>query len=205
MAERSAVALFGEWARIGRDEGMEAGHSPSVDEMVAAVIGRTPDRFSAIDVGCGNGWAVRRMARLPGCYRSSGVDGSEEMVSKAKSIDPEGDYIVGKLPGWKPEENVDLILSMEFIYYLEEPLDFLQTMHDHWLSSGGSVAIGLDHYIENEASISWPDSLGVPMTTLSIEEWRSGLEDAGFNDVETHQFCSKEDWSGTLVLIGTKA
>ena len=64
MAERSAVALFGEWARIGRDEGMEAGHSPSVDEMVAAVIGRTPDRFSAIDVGCGKGWAVRRMARL---------------------------------------------------------------------------------------------------------------------------------------------
>ena len=70
---------------------------------------------------------------------------------------------------------------------------------------GGSVVFGLDHYLENESSISWPDSLGVPMATLSIEEWRDGLESAGFKDVETLQVCPKEDWSGTLVLIGTKA
>ena len=205
MPEQSAVELFGEWASLGRDEGMEAGHSPSVEEMISAVIGRTPEEFTAIDVGCGNGWAVRRLARLPGCYRSSGVDGSELMIAKARSIDSEGLYFVGDLPMWKPKEKVDLVLSMEFIYYLGDPLGFFQTLNDDWLSRGGSVAFGLDHYLENESSISWPDSLGVPMTTLSVEEWRDGLEGAGFTDVETLQVCPKEGWPGTLVLIGTKA
>ena len=205
MPEQSAVELFGEWARLGRDEGMEAGHSPSVEEMISAVIGRTPKEFTAIDVGCGNGWAVRRLARLPGCYRSSGVDGSERMITKARSIDSGGAYFVGDLPIWKPKEKVDLVLSMEFIYYLGDPLGFFQILNDDWLSQGGSVAFGLDHYLENESSISWPDSLGVPMTTLSVEEWRDGLEGAGFTDVETLQVCPKEGWPGTLVLIGTKA
>ena len=205
MPRQSAVTLFGEWARLGKDEGMESGHSPSVEQMIDSVINRVPEKFSAIDVGCGNGWAARRLARLPGCYRSSGVDGSEQMVRKARSIDPGGDYFVGNLPGWRPEENVDLILSMEFIYYLDEPLQFFGTLHDDWLSSGGSVVFGLDHYLENESSIYWPDSLGVTMATLSMGEWRDGLESAGFRDVEALQVCPKEDWSGTLVLIGTKA
>ena len=148
MPRQSAVTLFGEWAKLGKDEGMESGHSPSVEQMIASVINRMPEKFSAIDVGCGNGWAARRLARIPGCYRSYGVDGSEQMVRKARSIDPGGDYFVGNLPGWRPEENVDLILSMEFIYYLDEPLQFFGTLHDDWLSSGGSVVFGLDHYLE---------------------------------------------------------
>ena len=147
MPRQSAVTLFGEWARLGKDEGMESGHSPSVEEMISAVIGRTPEKFAAIDIGCGNGWAVRRLASLPGCHRSSGVDGSEQMVKKARSIDPEGEYFVGDLPGWRPKESVDLILSMEFIYYLDEPLKFFGILHDDWLSSGGSVVFGLDHYL----------------------------------------------------------
>jgi len=205
MPRQSAVTLFGEWARLGKDEGMESGHSPSVEEMISAVIGRTPEKFAAIDIGCGNGWAVRRLASLPGCHRSSGVDGSEQMVKKARSIDPEGEYFVGDLPGWRPKESVDLILSMEFIYYLDEPLEFFGILHDDWLSSGGSVVFGLDHYLENESSTSWPEKLGIPMATLSMEEWRGGLENAGFKDVETLQVCPKTDWPGTLVLIGTKA
>jgi SAM-dependent methyltransferase len=205
VPEQSAVELFGEWARLGRDEGMEKGHSPSVEEMISNVLDRTTGRFSAIDVGCGNGWAVRKLAMLPDCYRSSGVDGSEQMIDKARSIDPDGEYFVGKIPEWRPEEKSDLILSMEFIYYLDDPLAFFQTLHDDWISEGGSVALGMDHYLENEDSVSWPESLGIPMTTLSIGEWRDGLECAGFTDVETLQVCPKEGWSGTLVLIGTKA
>ncbi len=162
MPGQSAVELFGEWAKMGRDEGMEQGHSPSVEELIHAVIGRTPGRFSAIDVGCGNGWAVRKLSTLPGCYRSSGVDGSQQMIDKARSTDPEGEYFLGNLPAWRPEEKSDLIMSMEFIYYLDDPLGFFQILNDDWLSDGGSVAFGLDHYLENESSVSWPDSLGGP-------------------------------------------
>ena len=38
MPRQSAVTLFGEWAKLGKDEGMESGHSPSVEQMIASEI-----------------------------------------------------------------------------------------------------------------------------------------------------------------------
>lgn len=205
MGERRAIRLFGQWADNGKDQGMEKGHSASVDRMITMVIERLKNGFTAIDLGCGNGWASRRIKDIPNCKKSYGVDGSRRMIEKAIKIDPEGYYQHGEIPSWTPSETVDLVLSMEFIYYLEDPLNFLRNLHNHWVSPGGSVVIGLDHYSENESSLTWPDSLGVHMTTLSMHEWKTGLLDAGFRMVVTKQVCPKEDWPGTLVLMGTKS
>ena len=204
MSETSAVDLFSEWARLNRDEGMERGHSPSVDAIISAVLGRLPSEFTAIDLGCGNGWAVRRLKMMPSCIFSSGVDGSEAMVTKARSIDPEGEYFHGMIPEWSPNNPVNLVLSMEFLYYLEDPISFFKTLYGEWVLSGGSVALGLDHYLENESSLDWSESLGVHMTTLSAAEWEEGLRMAGFQKVESFFTGAKEGWNGTLVLIGTK-
>ncbi|DAC12246.1 MAG TPA: methyltransferase domain-containing protein, partial [Candidatus Poseidoniales archaeon] len=159
MSGTSAVDLFSEWARLNRDEGMERGHSPSVDAIISAVLGRLPSEFTAIDLGCGNGWAVRRLKMMPSCIFSSGVDGSEAMVSKARSIDPEGEYFHGMIPEWSPNNPVNLVLSMEFLYYLEDPISFFKTLYGEWVLSGGSVAVGVDHYLENESSLDWSESL----------------------------------------------
>ena len=83
-------------------------------------------------------------------------------------------------------------------------LGLLSDLNRHWLKEGGIIAIGIDHYVENPVSISWPDSLGVPMATMSIQEWLDGLEDAGFREVEHHQAGAREGWAGTLVLVGRK-
>ena len=204
MTKLSAIDLFGKWADLGRDKGMEEGHSKSVKEMINAVKRRIPKDFTAIDVGCGNGWAVRKLTEEKNCSHCYGVDGSESMIRKARSTDPEGDYVVGKLPGWSPPKTVDLVLSMEFIYYLEDPLDFFHSLHADWLSPRGIVAIGLDHYFENKASLSWPESLEVDMATMSIAEWALGLKRAGFIDVESFQVNSNDENPGTLVLLGTR-
>ena len=161
MSGTSAVDLFSEWARLNRDEGMERGHSPSVDAIISAVLGRLPSEFTAIDLGCGNGWAVRRLKMMPSCIFSSGVDGSEAMVTKARSIDPEGEYFHGMIPEWSPNNPVNLVLSMEFLYYLEDPVSFFKTLYEEWVLSGGSVAVGVDHYLENESSLDWSESLSV--------------------------------------------
>ena len=205
MSGTSAVDLFSEWAKLNRDEGMERGHSESVDAIIAAVKGRLPSEFTAIDLGCGNGWAVRRLKRMPSCIFSSGIDGSEMMINKARSIDPEGEYFHGMLPEWSPDTPVNLVLSMEFLYYLEDPISFFRTLHMEWVLPGGSVAVGIDHYLENESSLDWSESLDVHMTTLSAEEWEDGLRMAGFQKVESFFTGAKEGWNGTLVLIGTKA
>ena len=56
---RKATDVFGEWARIGKDEGMEEGHASSVDEMLKFSLKERNlinQRFNFLDLGCGNGW-----------------------------------------------------------------------------------------------------------------------------------------------------
>ena len=60
----------------------------------------------------------------------------------------------------------------------------------------------IDYYLENEDSHSWPEKLNVHMTKLSINDWKKGMLDAGFKDVEIHQVASKEGFPGTLVMLG---
>tara|TARA_B110000902_G_scaffold70538_1_gene83601 strand:- start:12513 stop:13208 length:696 start_codon:yes stop_codon:yes gene_type:complete len=204
MSRRDATEVFSEWAEKGKDEGMEQGHARSVHAMLelAAVPRSAP--YSAIDVGCGNGWVCRRIAQDQMCSHVVGVDGSSRMIEKAHSIDGQGEYHLAMLPDWKPEQSFDLIHSMEFLYYLHDPQSMMKMFHDEWLNSGGMLVAGVDHYLENEESLSWPDALDVHMTTLSIEQWQTAMLDAGFVDVEVHQVGQKENFIGTLVLLGRK-
>ena len=204
MGEISAVDLFSTWAEMGKDEGVDPGHAPSVEFMMTNSIPKLNGDFYAIDIGCGNGWLVRKLNTFENCLNCKGVDGSESMISKTKNIDADGDYFCQKLPGWAPNEKVDFVISMEFLYYLKEPLKFLSELNKDWLNENGILAIGIDHYLENTSSLSWSESLGVSMTTLSIKEWTKGFEDAGFSNIEFYQYGSKENWAGTLVIVGQK-
>ena len=204
MTHRMATDLFSDWAASGRDEGMEKGHSNGVRAMLSSILPRLTNGFTAIDVGCGNGWVVRKLNALDACAQASGVDGAKTMIEKAVTIDPEGSYTLAMLPEWSPQEPVDLVHSMEFLYYLNDPMAFLGRLRSDWLHDDGWVVLGLDHYLENGASHDWSSSLNVHMAMHSIEEWSKGLKDAGFRHVEAFQTGEKDGWSGTLVLIGQK-
>lgn len=204
MSLRSATDLFSEWADVGRDEGMERGHSASVEVMLAELLEGWNRPFRAMDIGCGNGWVVRRLSAHALCSHASGVDGAPSMIAKARTIDPDGDYIEAMLPEWTPGAPYDLVHTMECLYYLEDPLGFLQTLHDEWMLPGGRLVIGVDHYTENPASHDWGPSLNVHMALLSMDDWTSGLKEAGFTDITAMQVGAKEDWAGTLVLTANR-
>ena len=138
------------------------------------------------------------------CNKIIGIDGSEEMILKAKKIDPAGEYYHTLLPSWEPKEKYDFIHSMEFLYYLEDPLEMLKNFYNSWLENDGVLIAGIDYYLENEDSHSWPEKLNVHMTKLSIDEWKKGMLDAGFKEVEIHQVAASEDFIGTLVMFGKK-
>ena len=204
MSLRSATDLFSEWADVGRDEGMERGHSASVEVMLKELLEGWNRPFRAVDIGCGNGWVVRRLSAHALCSHASGVDGAPSMIAKARTIDPDGDYIEAMLPEWTPGAPYDLVHTMECLYYLEDPLGFLQTLHDEWMLPGGRLVIGVDHYTENPASHDWGPSLNVHMALLSMDDWTSGLKEAGFTDITAMQVGAKEDWAGTLVLTANR-
>ena len=64
--------------------------------------------------------------------------------------------------------------------------------------------MGIDHYLENQKSLDWPDDLNVSMCTYSMLEWQKILLSIGFANVSLYQFGAKEDWAGTLVLYAEK-
>lgn len=201
MEKKAAVDVFSQWALIGKDEGMERGHAASVQAMLELAIPKLNDTFSAIDLGCGNGWVTRMLTEL-GASHSEGVDGSNEMISKATSKDSNHKYSQGLLPDWNPGRRFDLVHTMEFLYYLDDPAGMISIIHDEWLEENGILVAGVDHYLEHEESLTWPEHVGVHMTTLSIDDWKSAMLHAGFIDVEIHQVAGKENFPGTLVMLG---
>ena len=192
---RAATDVFGEWALAGKDAGMEAGHAPAVRAMLGAAQPHLPEDFTAIDLGCGNGWVVRLMQDM-GASHAEGVDGAKAMIDKARAIDPTGTYHHATLPDWTPPHKVDLVHSMEFLYYLEDPAGMIQQIHDHWLNPGAIFVMGVDHYAEHEASLGWPEHVGVAMTTLTTTEWQQAVADAGFAHIHTTQV------GDTLTILG---
>ena len=204
MEKKAAVDVFSQWALIGKDEGMERGHAASVQAMLELAIPKLNAGFSAIDLGCGNGWVTRLLSEL-GAGHSEGVDGSNEMVNKATSRDSNHKYSLGLLPDWSPGRRFDLVHTMEFLYYLDDPAGMLSIIHDEWLEENGILVAGVDHYLEHEESLTWPEHVGVHMTTLSEKEWLKAFKDAGFEDLTAWRAATKEGFVGTLVIGGKKA
>ena len=201
MEAQAATDVFSQWALMGKDEGMERGHYPSVKAMLELALQKVTNDFTAIDLGCGNGWVTRMLTEL-GASHSEGVDGALEMINKATEIDSSHLYSHGLLPEWKPNRRFDLVHTMEFLYYLKDPARMISIIHDEWLENGGVFVAGVDHYLEHKESLSWPEHVGVHMTTMSIAQWTDAMKKAGFTNIEIHQVAAKDDFPGTLVMLG---
>lgn len=196
------IDVFNSWVSNGKDEGMENNHSLAVHSMIQMLIGKSNKQFSFIDAGCGNGWVVRKVNLYDLCSYSIGVDGSKNMIDKAKKIDSTGNYICSDLMKWKPKEKVDFVHSMEVLYYFENPSKLLKHIYDFWLKKEGTLIVGVDFYKENIISHSWPESLNTTMTLLSKKEWFKCFTQSGFRNVELSQINSSNDFEGTLVIKG---
>ncbi len=202
---RTATEVFSEWARLGKDEGMETGHAPAVNEILSVALAELDGRsFKAIDAGCGNGWVVRLLNAMPSCVEAMGVDGAFSMIERAQKIDPEGVYKMAELSNWKPEKPVELVHSMEVLYYIGDIPAFLENIHNHWLIEGGIFAFGIDHYLENKDSHGWSEKVGVHMAMHSEKEWCQMVENAGFDVLHTFRAAPTAEWEGTLAVVATK-
>ncbi len=74
---------FNRWAEAGRGEEMEESHLPIVEPTLALMNLQPADRV--LDVGCGSGWLVRRLAARVPNGSVMGIDVSDEMVRRAQA------------------------------------------------------------------------------------------------------------------------
>lgn len=214
---------FNDWAKAGRGEGMERGHRPVGEQAIELM--NVPRDAHVLDVGCGNGWATRLLATKASDGRTVGIDIADEMVRLARDSSLSFTNVefrtasAAKLPF--DEAEFTHAFSMESLYYYDDIPGALREIKRVLRPAGLFVTV-LDLYQENIPSHQWIDQLKVPVQLLSIADYHSLFESAGFVNVRDQRlfdpapipddynggsFKTREDYldyrkSGSLMLSG---
>jgi len=207
MMDKTAK-YFDKWATIGRSEEMEVGHGTNVNKFLNKIT--FDKKFSFLDIGCGNGWVVRKMSGIPTCKQAIGIDKSKNMINKAKikKISKKEKYFQAEIESWKNDVKFDVIFSMESLYYsvpMEPALAKVYTI----LKPGGVFYCGTDFYSDNHLTTRWAKDMKIPMDLRSKSEWKKMFSKIGFI-TKTKQIKDpnhKSKWKreyGTLFVIGEK-
>lgn len=205
------IELFDAWALAGRAEGMERGHS--VPARMAFEALRLPLDGSFLDIGCGNGYAVRWAAAAAPRGRALGIDAAPLMIERAREAArgiANAEFLVSAFPAASlPAQSFDAIFSMEAFYYFPDLNGALQDVA-RLLKPSGRFACVVDYYAENTASHSWPADLGVTMTLLDEAGWAEAFRRAGLRVVEQRRLRTPageassgwKETEGSLLTLG---
>ncbi len=199
---------FDKWAQNGRAELMEIEHGKNVLKFLETVPFDKP--FTFLDVGCGNGWVVRKIAKEKNCKKSIGIDKSKKMIiqSKKKIDSSKEEYVHTDIESMNYRGKFNFIFSMESLYYADSIEIALEKIYK-LLKPGGQFFCGTDFYTDNKATARWAGIMKIQMHLHSKKEWRKFFKNIGF-DVKTKHvkdLKNKKKWKreqGTLFIIGTK-
>lgn len=192
------AAEFDAWADAGRGESMERGHMPTAGQALARIP--FTDVHAFLDLGTGNGYAVRHAAQqMPSDGVAVGLDVSPRMLDVARTNTaewqerrareglPVADIRFIEAPFDRiplPAGSMDVVFSNEAIYYAPDVAAALHAVHEV-LRPGGRFFCSLDHYAENTYSHDWAEKVGVPMVMDTEAGWVARFEAAGFQGIET--------------------
>ena len=200
--------LFDVWANTGRSEEMEKGHGTTVNQFLDKLS--LKENFRFLDIGCGNGWVIRKMSQNPFCAKAIGIDKSKMMIKNAKSkISSEKEiYFSTELETWNTKEKFDVIFSMESLYY-SVPMEPALEKVFKLLKKNGIFYCGTDFYSDNTLTTRWVKDMNIPMDLRSEKEWKQMFREVGFITRSKHVTDSKNKskWKrqfGTLFVIGRK-
>ena len=199
---------FDEWAQNGRAEHMEEEHGKNVLKFLESIS--FEGSFTFLDVGCGNGWVVRKIAKEKMCKKAIGVDKSKKMIIQAKKkIESKKEqFFHTDIESMKYRGKFKFIFSMESLYYADSINAALEKIYK-LLRPGGQFFCGTDFYTDNKATAKWAVIMKIQMHLHSKKEWKEFFKNAGFN-VKTKSIKdlkNKKKWKreqGTLFIIGTK-
>lgn len=199
---------FDEWAQNGRAELMEKEHGKNVSKFLQSI---SFDRsFTFLDVGCGNGWVVRKISNEDYCEKSIGIDKSKKMIiqSEKKKTNNKESFFHTDIESWKYAEKFDFIFSMESLYYAESIETALKKIFK-LLKPGGQFFCGTDFYTDNKATAKWANMMKIQMHLHSKKEWREFFQNTGFKTSTKHikDLKNTKKWKrewGTLFITGIK-
>jgi ubiquinone/menaquinone biosynthesis C-methylase UbiE len=187
-ADQKLQQEFNQWAAAGRGDEMESHHSDITEQTLALMDIQPVDRI--LDLGCGTGWASRRMARIASSGEVVGLDVADEMLRRAEQS---SSAFRNVRYAWGSAENIpeadntfNKVLSVESFYYYADQgraLDELRRV----MASRAKLFILINLYEDNHYSLRWVTELKVPVQALSEAEYKVLLEKHGFKNVEARR------------------
>ncbi len=199
---------FDKWAQNGRAELMEIEHGGNVSKFLESISFDKP--FTFLDVGCGNGWVVKKISKNNNCKKAIGIDKSKKMIEQAskKTDYIKEEFIHTDIESWKYRGKFDFVFSMESLYYADSIERALQKIYK-LLKPGGQLFCGTDFYTDNKATARWASIMKIQMHLHSKKEWRQLFFNVGFEVKTKHikDLKSRKKWKrefGTLFITGTR-
>jgi ubiquinone/menaquinone biosynthesis C-methylase UbiE len=161
---------FGEWA--ARVEG------DPWERFLSELAGRLERGASVLDLGCGNG---RKIARLANRFDVTGVDISEEQLRLARAEIPDAEFVHADLAELDlPAESYDAVTALYSISHVpREEHAALFGKIARWLRSGGLFVASLSANGTDDWTEEW---LGVEMffSGFDADTNRRLVREAGF-------------------------
>jgi len=188
QADKKIQQEFNQWAEAGRGDEMENHHSDITEQTIAVMDLKPADRV--LDLGCGTGWASRRLARIVSAGEVVGLDVADEMLRRAEQTSAGINnlrFVWGSAESIPAKDNsFDKVLSVESFYYYADQgkaLDELLRV----IAPGGRLFILINLYSDNHYSLRWVSELKVAVQALSEAEYMTLLRKHGFTAVEARR------------------
>ena len=184
---------------------MNVTHSALTDWGLGHVrIGKS---FAILDVGCGGGRTVGKLAKLAPEGKVYGIDYSAESVAASRRENASAiaagrveieQASVSHLPF--PDDHFDLVVSVESQYYWPKPVDDMREIR-RVVKPGGRAIVILETYKGGRFGWLKGPVMKVLMSKhLTLEQHREIFSAAGFSEIEI----STEPRHGWFCGVGTK-
>jgi SAM-dependent methyltransferase len=188
-------------------EGMNKYHSKLTDWGLTHVSAKR--RYTILDVGCGGGRTINKLAAIATQGKVYGVDYSEQSVAVSEKTNAAAiraglveirNASVSKLPF--PEDTFDLVTAVETHFWWS---DLAKGMHEVFrvTKRAGIFIVIAEVYKGATSAVSRSTEKQAPQTGITMltpEEHRELFRNAGFTKIELDVFAEK----GWICVIGRK-
>ncbi len=132
---------------------------PAIDLLTRIEL-QSPRRI--VDLGCGVGNVTQMIASRWPEAELTGVDSSPEMLSRARQLPDDIDWVQADIATWNPTAPLDLVFSNAALHFVDDEHERLLPKLLESVTPGGVLAIQM------------PRNFGEPSHTLMYEAAREG-------------------------------